>query len=150
MEEPRMTCQERASCPPKLTDNWRQQGEKNARDERNRGVWVCGTETKTELWAQRGAGMEEKALSSSATKLRAFLIFTCTSINDKIITKQNFKKDSKHIFFLHLYSKTNGLWTSTKMQTRTLRVPPSCTALSLSSKFMAPAPKTLLYPHQFL
>lgn len=70
LSAPRLICKEIASCPPKLTDNWGQQEEEDARDYRQMGrmeVFQCVVlRWKTEPRAQRRAGMEEKsALFSS-------------------------------------------------------------------------------------
>lgn len=102
-----MICKEIASCPPKLTDNWEQWGEKDERDYKQMGGMKVFSVCASEPWdwtesSKKGRHGRKKALSSQTIKFGTFskinpvlLIFTCMSIKDKTITKKRSKKKNK-------------------------------------------------------
>lgn len=105
LSAPRLICEEIASCPPKLTDNWGQQEKEDAMDYGQMGgmeVFQCVVVRCLRLnWEPKeGQGWKKKALSSQAIKFGTFsknlhgvlFTFTCTSINDKTITRKTVRK----------------------------------------------------------
>lgn len=158
MEEPRMICKERASGPSKLTDNWRQQGEVNARDSMQmRGIGVFQYVVARLSWNSKpkGGRDERKKLSllklpNSVYFLEFLLIFAYTSINAKIITKQIFKKRVKKIIFSSVLFQDEGVLLQYQDANQDFQGPSTLHSSLPFIKIHGTSPQTVLYPLQLL